>query len=87
MSRPAAEIILSTEVDDFNGIDVLTASALYTVLYKDRPINLKTRYWNARGEFKKYLRTTYPSIKPAENLANKLNLQFNCSDFTAKKII
>ena len=87
MARPGAEILLSTQIDDFTGCDILSAPGMWAVLYKDQPINLKTRYWNANGEFNKYLRTTYPANKPAENLAKKLNLQFNCSDFTVKKII
>ena len=87
MSRPAAEIILSIEVDDFNGIDVLTAPGLYTVLYKDKPINLKHRYWNAQGEFKKYTRTTYSNNKAAINLCKKLNNLFNTTDFTVVKIL
>ena len=75
------------EIDEFTGIDILTATALYTVLYKDKPINLKNRYWNARGEFKKYTRTTYPNDKPAINLCKKLNDLFNTTEFTVKKII
>ena len=87
MARPGAEILLSTQVDDLTGIEVLSAPALYTVLYKDQPINIRNKYWSARGEFNKYTRTTYPSAKPAENLAKKLNELFFCRDFTAKKIL
>ena len=42
MSRPPAETLLSTLLDDFTGIEVLAAQGLWAVLYKDKPINLKT---------------------------------------------
>lgn len=87
MSRPSAETILTTQVDDFLGVDILSATALYTVLYKDKPINVKSRHWNEHGEFKKYTRTTYPSPKPAVNLAKKLNKLFFTTDFTVAKIL
>ena len=87
MARPGATTLLSRQLDDFTGIDILTAPGVWAVLYKDQPINLKTRYWSERGELKKYLRVVYPNAKPAENLAKKLNRDFFTEDFTVKKII
>jgi hypothetical protein len=87
MARPPATILLSTQLDDFTGCDILSAPGLWAVLYKDQPINLKTRYWSERGELNKYLRVVYPNAKPAENLAAKLNKDFFTEDFTVKKII
>jgi hypothetical protein len=57
------------------------------VLYKDLPFNLKTEHWSSRGQLKKYVRTTYPNARPAENLAKKLNKDFFTTEFTVKKII
>ena len=87
MARPGATTLLSTQLDDFNSIEVLDAQGLYAVLYKDLPINLKTKYWTERGELKKYVRTTYPNKKPADNLAEKLNKDFFTTDFTVVKIL
>jgi hypothetical protein len=87
MARPGAEILLSRQLDDFTGIEVLSAQGLWTVLYKDKSINLKTKYWTERGELKKYVRTTYPNKKPADNLAKKLNKDFFTNDFTVVKIL
>jgi len=87
MARPGAEILLSTQLDDFTGCDILLAPGLWAVLYKQQPINLKTRYWGERGELKKYLKVVYPNAKPAENLAKKLNRDFFTDDFSVKKII
>jgi hypothetical protein len=87
MARPGAEILLSTQLDDFTGIEVLSAQGLWAVLYKDKSINLKTKYWGERGELKKYVRTTYPNKKPADNLAKKLNKDFFTNDFSVVKIL
>jgi hypothetical protein len=87
MARPPATTLLSTQVDDFTGIDILSAQGLWAVLYKQQPINLKTRYWSQRGELNKYLKVVYPNARPAENLAKKLNKDFFTTEFTVKKII
>ena len=87
MSRPPATILLSRQLDDFNSIEVLDARGLYAVLYKDLPFNLKTESWTERGELKKYVRTTYPNKKPAENLAKKLNRDFFTTEFSVVKIL
>ncbi|CAB4134864.1 hypothetical protein UFOVP281_15 [uncultured Caudovirales phage] len=87
MARPGAEILLSRQLDDFTGIEVLDAEGLYAVLYKDLPFNLKTESWTERGQLKKYVRTTYPNKKPAENLAAKLNKDFFTTEFSVVKIL
>ncbi len=87
MARPSAEILLSTQLDDFTGCDILAAQGLWAVLYRQQPINLKTSYWGERGEINKYLKVVYPNAKPAENLAKKLNKDFFTTEFTVKKII
>jgi len=87
MARPGAEILLSRQLDDFTGIEILAAPGVWAVLYRDQPINLKTRYWSERGELNKYLRVVYPNAKPAENLAKKLNRDFFTEDFTVRKIL
>jgi hypothetical protein len=87
MARPPATILLSRQLDDFNGVEVLDAQGLYAVLYKDLPFNLKTESWTERGQLKKYVRTTYPNKKPAENLAAKLNKDFFTTEFSVVKIL
>jgi len=87
MARPPATTLLSTELDDFTGCDILSAPGLWAVLYKQQPFNLKTRYWSERGELNKYLRVVYPNAKPAENLAKKLNKDFFTDEFSVRKII
>jgi hypothetical protein len=87
MARPRATTLVTRQLDDFNSIEILAAKSLYTVLYRQQPINIKNKYWNARGEFSKYAKTTYPNAKPAENLAKKLNELFFTTEFTVKKIL
>ena len=87
MARPGATILLSTQVDDFNSVEVLSAQGLWAVLYKQQPINLKTQHWSERGELKKYLKVVYPNRAPADNLAKKLNKDFYTTEFTVVKIL
>jgi len=87
MTRPSANIIIKTEVTDFLDVDILEAVGLYAVLYKDKPFNIRQRYWSSQGEMIKYPKIVYPSLAAARNLAKKLNQQFFTEDFTVKKII
>jgi len=87
MSRPSAKILLSTQFSDHLSLEVLAATALYAVLYKSQPINLKQKYWNASGELIKYPKTAFPNQAPANNLAAKLNKEFFTEDFTVVKIL
>jgi len=87
MVRPSAKTIIKTEVTDYLGVDILEAPGLYAVLYKEQPFNIRQRFWTAQGEMTKYPKIVYPSLAAANNLAKKLNQQFHCADFTAKKIL
>ena len=87
MARPAAQVINSTQVTDQLGIDILTAEALWVILYRDKPFSIRQRYWGANGEFPKYIRTVFPHKKSAENLAKKLNEQFITDEFVVSKLL
>lgn len=87
MARPKPEIIISSNITDWQSVDILKADHLYTVLYQGQAINIRQRYWSAQGETIKYLKTTYASRASAENLCTKLNTQFYTDKFTVKEII
>jgi len=87
MPRPTPTILMSKQYTESTGIDVLAATNLYAVLYKLQPINVKQRYYCISGIINKYPKSVFPSIAPAENLATKLNTEFNCTDFTVKKVL
>lgn len=87
MARPGAEILLSKELTDVTGIDILAATNLYAVLYRSQPINLKQRYFCISGAVNKYSKTVFTSCAPARNLADKLNTEFNTLDFSVRQIL
>lgn len=87
MARPAADVINSTQVTDLLAIDILTTTGLWVILYRDQPFSIRQRYWGARGEFPKYIRTTFPHKSSAENLAKKLNEYFITDEFVVTKIL
>jgi hypothetical protein len=87
MSRPQAEILLTTVQTDTLTTDVLAAQGLWAVLYKLKPINVRNRYWSSRGEMTKYVKSVYPNAAPAKNLAKKLNEMYYTEEFTVSKII
>jgi hypothetical protein len=87
MSRPQTQVITSQEINEYVTIDIVGALGLYTVLYKDKPINVKQKYKTVNGPRFKYPKMTYTTSAPAVNLADKLNQQFNCEDFKATRIL
>ena len=87
MSRPPAKLITTTQVNEQFGIDILEAPALYAVLYQQQAFNIKNRYITVQGEINKYIRTVFPNYKTAVNLATKLNENFDCQDFTVKRLM
>jgi hypothetical protein len=87
MARPSAELIDRINVDDFLTIEILTAPGLWAVLHKGRAVNLKRLRLTVQGDDFKYMRTTYASAAPANNLAKKLNEYFMCDDFTVVKVL
>ena len=87
MTRPAAAILLSKEFTEETGCEILAAKGLYAVLYKGQPINVKLKYYFISGPTNKYSKSVYPNLAPAQNLADKLNVEFDCTDFAAVKIL
>jgi hypothetical protein len=87
MARPQAEILLTTNQTDTLTTDVMAAQGLWAVLYKDKPVNVRNRYWTDRGETIKYTKSVYPYSAPAKNLAEKLNAMYYTEDFTVVKIL
>jgi hypothetical protein len=87
MARPKPQVLLSKHTDANIHLQILAADSIYVVLYREKPINIKSSYWSLQGHLNKYGKTAYPNSAPAQNLADKLNHEFNTTDFTVKKII
>ena len=87
MSRPPAKTLLNKDITEDSGIEILAADSLYAVVYKQQPISVKLKYYFIHGPTNKYSKTVYPNRKPAQNLADKLNLEFDTLDFTVVKVL
>lgn len=88
MSRPKPEVLLEiTNKKTYKTEQVLEADAIWAVFYKDKPINLKsliTIISNKIGP--KYKKVSFSNAGHAFNLAEKLNKQYNCKDFSVYKL-
>jgi hypothetical protein len=87
MPRPKPQILLSKDLTQETGIEILAASSLYAVLYQDQPFNIKQRYYSMKSQLNKYPKTVFPNRAPAENLAEKLNEIFHTTDFAVTQIL
>jgi len=83
MSRPQPNVLLESIDDDMRAYQVCEADAVYAVCYKGRPIKIRT-YQNIEVAYPgpKYSKTSFPTSGHAFNLAERLNLKFDTTDFT-----
>lgn len=83
MSRPKPTILLEAiNKQTYKAEQVLEASAIYSVFYKDTPINLRTLHTLVSYPGPKYKKVSFSNPGHAENLAKKLNTQHNTDKFT-----
>lgn len=84
MSRPKPRVLLEHLDPNTLQLDqILEADAIWAVVYKDEPFNLKTSI-NQSGS--KYKKSSFSNPGHAHNLATKLNSMFKCSDFAVIKL-
>lgn len=87
MSRPKPTILLEiTNKKTYKTEQVLEAEAIWAVFYQNKPINLKTSSIVAQQLGPKYKKVSFSNAGHAHNLAEKLNKQFNCQDFSVFKL-
>ena len=65
---------------------MLEADAIYSVFYKDTPINLRTLHTLVSYPGPKYKKVSFSNPGHAHNLAEKLNDRFNTDKFTVYKL-
>lgn len=88
MSRPKPNVLLEIiDKKTYKTEQVLSAEAIWAVFYKDMPINLKTNSLMAQRLGPKYKKISFSNSGHAYNLAEKLNKQFNSSDFSVYKLV
>jgi hypothetical protein len=87
MSRPKPTVLLEiTNKKTYKTEQVLDADAIWAVFYQDKPINLKTSSFVAQQVGPKYKKVSFSNSGHAYNLAEKLNKQFNTTDFSVYKL-
>ena len=84
MSRPKPRVLLENLDPNTLQLDqILEADAIWAVVYKDEPFNLKT---TSKQLGSKYKKSSFSNPGHAHNLADKLNTIFKCSDFAVVKL-
>jgi hypothetical protein len=84
MSRPKPRILLEYLDPSTNQLDqILEADAIWAVVYKDEPFNLKS---SSKQIGNKYKKVSFSNPGHAHNLAKKLNTTFKCDDFAVVKL-
>ena len=87
MSRPKPKTLLQhTNNKSFKMEEIIEASAIYAVFYKQKPINLKTSSIVSNYPGPKYKKVSFSNPGHAHNLAQKLNLMFKTNDFSVYEL-
>ena len=87
MSRPKPKTLLQhTNNKSFKMEEILEASPIYAVFYKQKPINLKTSSIVSNYPGPKYKKVSFSNPGHAHNLAQKLNLMFKTNDFSVYEL-
>ena len=88
MSRPKPTILLEAiNKQTYKAEQVLEASAIYSVFYKDTPINLRTLHTLVSYPGPKYKKVSFSNPGHAFNLAERLKNIFSCDDFKVCQMV
>lgn len=82
MARP--EPIILDRAEDEKGVvwEITQAETTYIILYKKRPIGIRSITPILGGIAKKYYKMTYLHEGSARAAVRRLNKRFNCDDFS-----
>ena len=86
MSRPKPIVLLEVvNKNTYKAEQVLSAEAIYSVLHKDKPINLRTLNTLVSYPGPKYKKVSFSNPGHAFNLAERLNKIFQTDEFKVVK--
>jgi len=87
MSRPTPTIILeSVNKHNYKAEQVLSADAIYSVFYQQKPINLRILNTLVSYPGPKYKKVSFSNPGHAFNLAERLNKIFDSEEFKVIKL-
>jgi hypothetical protein len=87
MSRPKPTVLLEVvNKTNYKSEQVLSADAIYSVFYKENPINLRTLNTLVNYPGPKYKKVSFSNPGHAFNLRDRLNKIFKTTDFTVVKL-
>ena len=87
MSRPKPKILLeSVNKHTYKAEQVLSADAIFSVFYQDKPINLRILNTLVSYPGPKYKKVSFSNPGHAFNLAERLNKMFNTTEFVVIKL-
>lgn len=88
MSRPKPDILLeSINKQTYKAEQILSADAIYSVFYKEKPINLRVLNKLVSYPGPKYKKVSFSNSGHAFNLAERLNKLFDTEDFQVIKLV
>jgi hypothetical protein len=87
MSRPKPTILLeSVNKHTYKAEQVLSADAIYSVFYEQKPINLRILNTLVSYPGPKYKKVSFSNPGHAFNLAERLNKMFDSAEFKVVKL-
>jgi hypothetical protein len=87
MSRPKPKIILEVvNKKTYKSDQILESDAIWAVFYQGKPFNLKSQNSLSNYSGSKYKKVSFSNPGHAINLAKKLNLLFNSTEFSVYKL-
>ncbi len=87
MSRPKPCVLIEwINKTTFDSEQVLLAEAIYSVFYKNKPINLRSVNMTNENPINKYKKVSFGNPGHAFNLAEKLNKLFKTDAFVVVKL-
>ena len=86
MVRPANPIALTKTLEDDSVDEVQITRNFWLVLYKEQYINVRRTTWHRRGAVVKYRKVGFATKAGAVRLAQQLNKEWQCEDFTVAQV-